>query len=63
MKFSVFVPPQAKSAPCPALYYLAGLTCTHETFTFKAGAQRLASELWTDPGGARYQPARLEPAR
>ena len=45
MKFSVFVPPQAKSAPCPALYYLAGLTCTHETFTFKAGAQRLASEL------------------
>ena len=29
----------------PVLYYLAGLTCTEETFTIKAGAQRLAAEL------------------
>ena len=28
----------------PVLYYLAGLTCTEETFTIKAGAQRLAAE-------------------
>ena len=27
------------------LYYLAGLTCTEETFAIKAGAQRLAAEL------------------
>jgi len=29
----------------PALVFLAGLTCTEETFAFKAGAQRVASEL------------------
>jgi S-formylglutathione hydrolase len=45
MRFSVFVPPQAKHEPVPALYFLAGLTCTEETFMIKAGAQRLASEL------------------
>jgi len=45
MRFSVFVPPQAATRPVPALYYLAGLTCTEETFMIKAGAQRLAAEL------------------
>lgn len=45
MRFSVFTPPQARSAPVPVLYYLAGLTCTEETFMMKAGAQRLAAEL------------------
>lgn len=45
MRFSVFIPPQAQSEPVPVLYYLAGLTCTEETFMIKAGAQRLASEL------------------
>jgi S-formylglutathione hydrolase len=30
---------------CPTLFYLAGLTCTEETFIIKAGAQRIASEL------------------
>ena len=44
MRFGVYVPPQAKQRPCPALYYLAGLTCTEETFAIKAGAQRLAAE-------------------
>ncbi|HVJ52663.1 MAG TPA: S-formylglutathione hydrolase [Aliidongia sp.] len=44
MNFGVFVPPQAQARPVPALYYLAGLTCTEETFTIKAGAQRLAAE-------------------
>jgi S-formylglutathione hydrolase len=29
----------------PVLYYLAGLTCTEETFMIKAGAQRRAAEL------------------
>jgi S-formylglutathione hydrolase len=45
MKVSVFQPPQAKSHKVPALYYLAGLTCTEETFAIKSGAQRVASEL------------------
>ena len=45
MKFAVFVPPQAASSPVPVLFYLAGLTCTEETFPIKAGAQRVAAEL------------------
>ena len=45
MKFAVFVPPQAANGPVPVLFYLAGLTCTEETFPIKAGAQRAAAEL------------------
>lgn len=45
MQFSVYQPPQAARGPVPALYYLAGLTCSDETFMIKAGAQRLAAEL------------------
>jgi len=45
MKFAVFVPPQAEHQKRPVLTYLAGLTCTEETFIIKAGAQRLAAEL------------------
>ncbi len=43
MNFAVFVPPQAETQPVPTLTYLAGLTCTEETFMVKAGAQRLAA--------------------
>ena len=45
MKFSVFTPPQAERKTVPVVYYLAGLTCTEETFMIKAGAQRRAAEL------------------
>jgi len=45
MRFAVFTPPQAKQRRRPVLYYLAGLTCTEETFMIKAGAQRVAAEL------------------
>ncbi|MFC3131209.1 S-formylglutathione hydrolase [Coralloluteibacterium stylophorae] len=45
MRFSVYRPPAAEDGPVPVLYYLAGLTCTEETFPIKAGAQRVASEL------------------
>jgi S-formylglutathione hydrolase len=45
MRFSVFVPPQARASRVPVLYYLAGLTCTEETFMIKAGAQRVAAHL------------------
>jgi S-formylglutathione hydrolase len=45
MNLSVFTPPQAKDGKVAALIYLAGLTCTEETFMIKAGAQKLAAEL------------------
>jgi S-formylglutathione hydrolase len=50
MKFSVYLPPQAKSSggkspKIPVLYYLSGLTCTEETFPIKAHAQQTAAEL------------------
>ena len=46
MKFSVYLPPKAvMGEKVPALLYLAGLTCTEETFMVKAAAQRLAAEL------------------
>jgi S-formylglutathione hydrolase len=61
MRFAVFQPPQAQRRSVPALYYLAGLTCTEETFMIKAGAQRVAAELGlmlvapdTSPRETRY---------
>jgi S-formylglutathione hydrolase len=47
MKFGVYLPPAAVAEPerpVPTLLYLAGLTCTEETFPIKAGAQRFAAE-------------------
>ncbi|MGH8524077.1 MAG: S-formylglutathione hydrolase [Gammaproteobacteria bacterium] len=61
MNFSVFAPPQVAQGRVPALYFLAGLTCTDETFMIKAGAQRAAAELGltlvtcdTSPRGLGY---------
>ncbi len=46
MRFAVYLPPQVTTGrKAPVLYYLAGLSCTEETFVLKAGAQRLASAL------------------
>ena len=45
MTFSIFLPPPQSSQPPPVLYWLSGLTCNDENFTFKAGAQRLAAQL------------------
>ncbi len=44
MRFSVYVPPQAQEGRVPVLFFLAGLTCTEETFMIKAGAQRWAAK-------------------
>ncbi len=65
MRFSVFLPPACvgeKPQKRPVLFYLAGLTCTEETFMIKAGAQRLAAELGlilvspdTSPRGANIE--------
>ncbi len=45
MTFAVFVPPQAISEPCPVLWYLSGLTCTHANVMEKGEYRRLAAEL------------------
>jgi S-formylglutathione hydrolase len=45
MNFGVYAPPQAAHEKVPVVVYLAGLTCTQETFPIKAGAQRVAAEL------------------
>src|SRR5688572_33424854 len=46
MRFAVVLPPAAAAdRPVPAVYFLAGLECTEETFVAKAGAQRVAAEL------------------
>jgi S-formylglutathione hydrolase len=44
MRFAVFEPPQAQHRKVPLLTYLAGLTCTEETFMIKAAAQGPAAE-------------------
>lgn len=44
MTFAVYLPPQAKAAKVPVLWYLSGLTCTHENAMTKAGAQAWAAE-------------------
>ena len=45
MTFSIFLPPPKADTPPPAVWFLAGLTCSDENFTTKAGAQRVAAEL------------------
>src|SRR6204780_2058434 len=45
MKFSVYLPPQARSAKGPVAYYLSGLTRPEETFPIKGHAQQAAAEL------------------
>jgi S-formylglutathione hydrolase len=43
MTFGLYLPPQAKQGPVPVLWYLSGLTCTHENAMIKAGAQAHAA--------------------
>lgn len=44
MTFGLFLPAEAEDGPVPVLWYLSGLTCTHENAMVKAGAQRWAAE-------------------
>jgi len=59
MRFSIYLPPQAQAysavqhpedprrygqQACPVLFFLAGLTCTEETFMIKAAAQQFAAQ-------------------
>ncbi len=44
MTFGLFQPAECKDGPVPVLWYLSGLTCTHENAMVKAGAQMWAAE-------------------
>ncbi|TRD19828.1 S-formylglutathione hydrolase [Palleronia caenipelagi] len=44
MTFGLFLPEEAKTGPVPVLWFLSGLTCTHENAMTKAGAQAIAAE-------------------
>lgn len=44
MTFAVFLPEEAQHGPVPVLWFLSGLTCTHENAMVKAGAQAWAAE-------------------
>ena len=43
MTFAVYLPPQAEESPVPVLWYLSGLTCTHENAMTKGGLQEHAA--------------------
>ena len=43
MTFGLFLPEEARGGPVPILWYLSGLTCTHENAMVKAGAQGWAA--------------------
>jgi S-formylglutathione hydrolase len=44
MTFGLFLPPEAAHGEVPVLWYLSGLTCTHENAMTKAAAQGWAAE-------------------
>ncbi|WP_158965201.1 S-formylglutathione hydrolase [Chachezhania sediminis] len=44
MTFGLYLPPEAQDGPVPVLWYLSGLTCTHENAMTKAAAQGFAAE-------------------
>ncbi|MCA8880340.1 MAG: S-formylglutathione hydrolase [Rhodobacteraceae bacterium] len=44
MTFGLYLPPQAERGSVPLLWYLSGLTCTHENAMTKAGLQAHAAQ-------------------
>ncbi|MGB0798271.1 MAG: S-formylglutathione hydrolase [Planktomarina sp.] len=44
MTFGLFQPAEARDGPVPVMWFLSGLTCTHENAMTKAGAQAWAAE-------------------
>jgi S-formylglutathione hydrolase len=45
MTFAVFAPHQAVEQRCPVVWYLSGLTCTHQNVMDKGEYRRMAAEL------------------
>src|SRR6056297_2356786 len=50
MTFGLYLPPQATRGRVPVLWYLSGLTCTHENAMVKAGAQAHGAPAGNAPG-------------
>lgn len=44
MTFALYLPPQATDGPVPLLWYLSGLTCTHQNVMDKGDYRRAAAE-------------------
>ncbi|GLQ56957.1 S-formylglutathione hydrolase [Devosia nitrariae] len=44
MTFALYLPPQAEDGPVPLLWYLSGLTCTHQNVMDKGEYRRAAAE-------------------
>lgn len=44
MTFGLYLPPEADDGPVPLIWYLSGLTCTHENAMTKAGLQAVAAQ-------------------
>lgn len=44
MTFALFLPEDAQDGPVPLLWFLSGLTCTHENAMTKAGAQQFCAD-------------------
>ena len=44
MTFAVYLPPRARTHPVPVLWYLSGLTCTHDNAMTKGGLQQYAAQ-------------------
>jgi len=45
MTFAIFLPPQTKQGKVPLIWYLSGLTCSHQNVMDKGEYRRLAAEL------------------
>ncbi|ANM13271.1 S-formylglutathione hydrolase domain-containing protein (plasmid) [Rhizobium sp. N541] len=45
MTFAVYLPPQAQERPCPVVWYLSGLTCSHANAMEKGEYRRVAALL------------------
>jgi S-formylglutathione hydrolase len=45
MTFAIFMPPQAQTRKVPVLWYLSGLTCTHQNVMDKGEYRQIAAEL------------------
>lgn len=45
MTFAIFAPPRAADGPCPVVWYLSGLTCTHANVMDKGEYRRMAAKL------------------
>ena len=58
MTFALYLPPQARHGPAPLLWYLSGLTCTHENAMIQGRGAGLGRAGWNRGGLSRHVAAR-----